>query len=344
MENINITDSTVYKLGFHKESYVLIYLELLNDSITNINRSSVINKKYAKHRCDKALVKKIINVKSNKEYETAISLYDNNFKYHLGKIIVTDFDSNLENVCSTGIHFFLDKERALLYNNPYTYNNDEYKTWHDNGAFMTIGKYVKGMKNGKFKNWDCNNNLIYEANFINDKIDGEFKEWYSNNKLLVIANYDNGILLDLKTFDKNGKVIFDSKFDKKENILIDWHSNGIIKCLGKRKNKYKIGLYQEWYENGQLKLEINYSDDKYYDEEYLKMNGEIIDGEVKEWYEDGSKRSYCKFKHGEKDGVCLEWDENGNVTVQYEYKDGEMFNLEQKYYENEIDTIMFIPS
>lgn len=47
---------------------------------------------------------------------TAVSKYDHRFIYRIGQIIeIPDFDENRWNECSTGIHFFMNKEVAKNY-------------------------------------------------------------------------------------------------------------------------------------------------------------------------------------------------------------------------------------
>ena len=69
-------------------------------------------------RTNRALVKNIIPSKSIK-YDQCSSLYDNNFKYKINTIIAPDwFNKNLDVQQGSGIHFFINKKSAELYNEP----------------------------------------------------------------------------------------------------------------------------------------------------------------------------------------------------------------------------------
>ena len=69
-----------------------------------------------KCRCDKAKVLRITDLKEMVELETAYSQHDNSFIYEVGKVVtVDDFDENRWNECSTGIHFFINKQEAINY-------------------------------------------------------------------------------------------------------------------------------------------------------------------------------------------------------------------------------------
>ena len=69
-----------------------------------------------KCRCDKARVLRITDLKETVELTEAYSNYDNNFYYRVGEVVsVDDFDENRWDECSTGIHFFINKQEAIDY-------------------------------------------------------------------------------------------------------------------------------------------------------------------------------------------------------------------------------------
>ena len=89
---------------------VIVKLKILSDS----RRSSSTTKKC---RCDKALVLEIQNLNGSiSEYKTARSVYDDKFKYKVGKIVkVKDFDDRFWVECAFGIHFFMNRNEAVKY-------------------------------------------------------------------------------------------------------------------------------------------------------------------------------------------------------------------------------------
>ena len=95
--------------GYKKADGCIIKLLILEDS----KRSSATT---AKCRCDKAKVLEIKDINTGESMEKARSNYNPNFIYEVGKIVtVEDFDDDRWNECSTGIHFFMNKENALNY-------------------------------------------------------------------------------------------------------------------------------------------------------------------------------------------------------------------------------------
>lgn len=89
---------------------VIVKLQITEDA----KRSSATTYKC---RCSKAIVLAIENL-SGTPYggKTVRSMYDPHFFYEVGKTIeVADFDEDRWNECSTGIHFFINRQQAVEY-------------------------------------------------------------------------------------------------------------------------------------------------------------------------------------------------------------------------------------
>ena len=96
-------------IGYKKAGGCLIELLILEDA----KRSSATT---AKCRCDKAKVLDIENIETEEKITKINSNHDSNFIYRVGEIVhVDNFDNNRWNECSTGIHFFINKENAINY-------------------------------------------------------------------------------------------------------------------------------------------------------------------------------------------------------------------------------------
>lgn len=70
-----------------------------------------------KCRCNKAIVLEMQNYKGESiDVKEAYSMFDRSFKYRIGETVeVSDFDENRWNECSTGIHFFINRQEAINY-------------------------------------------------------------------------------------------------------------------------------------------------------------------------------------------------------------------------------------
>ena len=96
-------------IGYKKANNKIVELLITEDS----KRSSTTTRKC---RCSKAKVLSITSIDGKEEYIKVASDYDSNFVYEVGKVIeVKDFDDNRWNECSTGIHFFITRDEAVMY-------------------------------------------------------------------------------------------------------------------------------------------------------------------------------------------------------------------------------------
>ena len=106
-----------YKACYVETTCVIVKLEILGIDNENRTKRKGVPKKYAIHRCEKAKVLDIWDPVTMKKYHEAESVHDPDFKYRIGKIVepLDSFDMDLNNECSTGIHYFLTYECAIGY-------------------------------------------------------------------------------------------------------------------------------------------------------------------------------------------------------------------------------------
>ena len=97
-------------IGYKKAQGLIVELEILSDA----KRVSSTGRKC---RCDKAKVLSIQNIDGTPSVLTSVaSDRDSSFIYKVGEIVtVDDFDENRWNECSTGIHFFINRQEAVNY-------------------------------------------------------------------------------------------------------------------------------------------------------------------------------------------------------------------------------------
>ena len=62
--------------------------------------------------------------------------------------------------------------------------------------------------------------------------------------------------------------------------------------------------------------------------------GELLNGDILSYYENGKLRSEGNYKEGKKEGVWKEWYENGQLDEIINYKDGKRDGLRKVWYEN----------
>jgi len=146
----------------------IVVLELLNDTITNEKRDKVVDDKYAKFRCNMAKVISIVNVKTGEMMEKDRSIFNNSFRYFSGEIVETCFNENMNEVCTSGIHYFKTKEVALswFYKQDGRYPPDgKWKVWHDNGQKQLEGTLKDGKRDGNWTWWYNNGEKCSEETY-----------------------------------------------------------------------------------------------------------------------------------------------------------------------------------
>lgn len=97
-------------IGYKKASNLIVELEILSDA----KRLSATGRKC---RCDKAKVLSIQNLDGTiSDKQSVCSTYDSKFVYTVGEVVSVDnFDEDRWNECSTGIHFFINRQEAVDY-------------------------------------------------------------------------------------------------------------------------------------------------------------------------------------------------------------------------------------
>ena len=160
------------------------YKKLRNDYIaeleilgkTNENRDDIANPQYAKYRTSKVKVLKIFHMNDEMQVIQQMNgFYDENFIYIVGKEMhVSDYDENVNNVCSQGIHYFKTQYQAKMWNLYLNNCTGKYIAWHENGNKKLEGEYKNGNYEGKWISWYENSTLQYEWEYKNGNYEGKW--------------------------------------------------------------------------------------------------------------------------------------------------------------------------
>src|ERR1700690_4478950 len=97
-----------YKIAksYRGDKRLLIKLLISKNAKTNVSRKEIVDRRFAKLRCNKAKVLSISNLKNPKiKYIIARSIHDRKFIYNVGeKLKIKDYDDNQSKICAPGIH------------------------------------------------------------------------------------------------------------------------------------------------------------------------------------------------------------------------------------------------
>ena len=98
-------------IGYKRADNKIVKLLITEDS----ERSNATTRKC---RCSKAKVLSITNIENTEEFSEVVSDFDKGFIYKVGEIVeVKDYDKDRWNECSTGRHFFITRDEAIIYQN-----------------------------------------------------------------------------------------------------------------------------------------------------------------------------------------------------------------------------------
>ena len=209
----------------------------------------------------------------------------------------------------------------------------KWKWFYDDGSLKMEGNFFHGLKNGYFKLYDKNGNLVSIEKYVNGEKQEKAEEiakldvktdYWPNGKPKVIATYKNGVPEGVRReYNKEGKVEKSYVFHNGKII-----AEGVLTDAGK-----KEGHWKEYYDDGKLKSEGDYKNDKktgrwryYYHNGQLEETGEYVDGKpVGDWYwyyPSGKILRKMTYYNGLPDGVITEYDEDGNVILKGNYLEG----------------------
>ena len=202
-----------------------------------------------------------------------------------------------------------DKEGNLSI---YTYAIDGKNTdkgYYSDGklAYIKELKIVKGeapIQNGKYIEYYKNGQIKVQGHYKDGKREGEFKTFLRNGKSTGSVFY------------KDGKIIKSTLV----NSMKDNASFSILTDINYNSNSHEI--VTDEFPNQLLK--------QYF---IFNKNG-LLDGESREYYEEGDIKSISPFKNNIPNGIFISYYQNGNIKEKHIYKNGNEEGEGLFYYEN----------
>ena len=174
-------------------------------------------------------------------------------------------------------------------------------------AYIQELKIIKGQPpilNGKYIEYYKNGQIKVQGNYKEDKRDGEFKAFLRDGKSAGSVFY------------KDGKIIKSTLV----NSMKDSATFSLVTDINYNLNSNEI--ITDEFPNGLLKQYFIYN-----------KNG-LLDGESREYYEEGDIKSISHFKNDIPDGVFISYYQNGNIENKYAYVNGQANGECFSYYEN----------
>ena len=261
------------------------------------------------------------------------SLRNNCFKKHL-----YFFETNFKNGVLHGIQktYTLESKKLVSIENFSNWElNGEYKEFDENENLIISKNYKNGYLSGPIKIYDVKNNKLF--------LNGIYKTINLNNSLTAksirdgIWDYNYKILKNVPADQKTENLSDEDKTKKyllltiqnirgesdrykdefctehfedgeKNGLFTFYYDNGNIKQKKEFKNDFEEGLDQKFYENGQLKSQINLMPVRY---SYPHRSSRH--GLFESFYENGQIYQTGHYKNNFHDGKWITYEKNGKV-------------------------------
>lgn len=145
----------------------IIIMEKMNDTIKNETRL-VYNSDYAKYRANKL---KVICIFNKFDPNITLSEIENKYKnfivnYIVGEVVYADsYDENINNICSSGIHYFKTIEPAFYFDLRMEMIDGTWIGWFSDGQKWLEGIYINGKQCGIWVSYGHKEKYIYNINY-----------------------------------------------------------------------------------------------------------------------------------------------------------------------------------
>ena len=209
-----------------------------------------------------------------------------------------------------------------------------WKFYNEEGKLILEVNYKYGKKNG-IKTTYLDKETIKE-NFISDFKEGYTRYYYPGGKLKMEIPFIKGLEQGLaKEYSPEGNII--TLIEYKKGFIVDR-----IKINRRDQNNLKQGRWYIFYDNGNVKVEGIYKDDKKegYFKEYAE-NGDLVSvwkyiNDVKqedaeevtkvdvqnEYYPDGKLKASGTYRNGIPEGIRREYSKEGEIERSFIYRNG----------------------
>ena len=216
-------------------------------------------------------------------------------------------------------------EECIFYYEGSPFNGFSSKSFpNDEGAILVL-KYKNGRINGSSYEKYYGEDVLKSKITYKDRKIYSYEEYYINGQLK--EKKVNG---QYEIYFNNGELKEKGRFDgflQKEKWNETWFTISEemdeFECLFYYKNKPYTGILINFFddEKTQLETKVTYKEGK-------------KDGTYQEYYENGELKIIASYREGKKDGTYQEYYENGQLKTDQVYREGEWAGTYQEYYEN----------
>jgi antitoxin component YwqK of YwqJK toxin-antitoxin module len=202
--------------------------------------------------------------------------------------------------------------------------------YYPNATVQKIIPYHEGEINGLVQIFDDQGALVEQISHVNGKRQGHSFGTWDKDQYAYQEEYDNDLLMQASYFSPSGTQLASIKegagqkaeFKERRLYSLISYSNGIpdgevriFRADGSLHSSYIIsnGMKQgeewEYYPSGEKHPKI-----------CLHWNEDLLQGQVRTWYENGTMESQREINNNKKQGLCFAWYKNGDLMLAEEYE------------------------
>ncbi|NGX61887.1 MAG: hypothetical protein K940chlam9_01378 [Chlamydiae bacterium] len=148
-----------------------------------------------------------------------------------------------------------------------------------------------------------------------------------------LAAYEKTNFLSPQPYQKVMRVYGQEKNGDKRSCITSYHPNGQVKQSLEALNNRAYGNYQEWYQNGQIKIQAKVIGG-IADLNTQAEESWLFDGSNKAWDEEGNLVARVQYSKGELQGESLYYHPNGNIWKQNWHEKNSLHGSQQVFLEN----------
>ena len=319
-----------------KKIFIILFLMLSIFTIINANpfkTEKELNNFFTE--IDKK-IKEELKKNYREEYSKKKISPDNEYSFEIEDDGTSFFTRNIDIKPKTEITQYFNKKGELYMISSLTSETDKelyalYRKYDKNGNLFIYTYAINGKNTDKGYYSDGKLAYILELKILKGQApipNGKYIEYYKNGQIKVQGNHKEGkrdgefrvFLRNGKSagsiFYKNGKIIKSTLV----NSMKDNASFSILTDINYNLNSHEI--ITDEFPNKLLK--------QYF---IFNKNG-LLDGESRQYYEEGDIKSISPFKNNVADGVFISYYQNGNIKEEHIYKNGNKEGEAIFYYEN----------
>lgn len=154
-----------------------------------------------------------------------------------------------------------------------------------------------------------------EIPFVKGLEQGLGKEYNEKGDIITITEYKKGFIVERLKINRRDKI------NRKQGRWMSFWENGKVRIEGTYKDDKKNGYFKEYSENGDLVTITKYLNDVIQPQavEIQKLETE------KEYYEDGRIKSIRLYRNGVPEGIAIGYSPEGKIVSATEYRNGILF-------------------